>query len=1297
MMLEEVGSHCEDGRWLISAAAKFLVVLVAGVCTWCTPAFALSQRGHVFDASFASKGAGAGELLRPTGIAVNEASGDVYVVDTGNNRLERFSASGDFISAWGWGVSDGKSEFEVCTNGCKAGVAGEGVAQFDAPEAIAVDNSGSAGDPSRGDVYVLSDTVAADSVVEKFSGSGQPLGEVHVRAGAWGALGGVAVDGSGGLWITDIGASPEEVLGFSDALQNSPVATVRLPLECAETPGLAVDGSGEAFYVAHQLASVLGECPELPASAKAPAVIAAVNGAGEVLREALDFENASGVAVDEASASGSPLGAAARGDVFVDNGTSVAVFGPNGALVQRFGEGQLTAGTGVAVDSATGDVLVADAKANQIDVFEAEAAGLPSVDGLFVNNTNPTAARFEARVDPHGSDTQAFFEVGTADCRATPADCVDVPALAGEDLGSGFGAQPVSVVAEGLSPGTRYFLRAVAVNEHGEADEESSFGSFTSPPAAGAGLADGREWELVSPAEKSGALIYPIAGTTENGGPASGVIEAAADGQAITYAANGAFGEGVVGNRSLEATQVVSTRGPDGWSTRDITTANEAAKGLQPGAAQEYRWFSPDLSEALAQPFGPFRLTGSHMQEPPLVAGVQSEERGLYVRNTQKCESTFSGCFEALVTSPADTAGSQFGGELEFRGAAPDLRHVVFSSDVALSSTEPSAPGLYEWSAGEPAGESLQLVSVLPSGKKAASDEPEAQLGDFNPAGSSTRGAVSADGSRVFWSAIVEEGGVEVTRLFMRETTTGRTIVINAAQGTKEPSVEERALEEVHFLLANGDGSRVFFTDTFPLTAESKLRPSEQGEGVPADLYVCEVILGASGPECDLKDLTVDPGFDVGETADVVGTLPGASEDGSWVYFVANGVLSEEARAAGALPGGCASPNAQQAASPDATCNLYVEHYSEEAGGWEPPRFIAVLSQEDQPDWGGTGSFSLDALTSRVSPNGRFLAFMSKQSLTGYDNLDESEAAHGARDEEVYVYDAQQRTLVCASCDPSGAQPHGVFDHEASGEGKGLLVDRLGVWKETEGEEHGGGRRAVDHWLAGLVPGWTPIEEGTAFYQSRYLSDEGQLFFDSPADLVPAATNGREDVYEYEPQGLGSCQLASGCVALLSSGESLQETAFMDASETGDDVFFLTSQPLTSQVHETSFNVYDARACSQQSPCSSPPPGVSGSCETLETCRPASLTVHVFSGASGTATLAGQAEQSPGVSQVPSPKTTVKLKPLTRAQKLAKALKTCRVDHKHSKRKRRACERQARTKYASKADAKRPSAKRGRR
>ena len=59
-----------------------------------------------------------------------------------------------------------------------------------------------------------------------------------------------------------------------------------------------------------------------------------------------------------------------------------------------------------------------------------------------------------------------------------------------------------------------------------------------------------------------------------------------------------------------------------------------------------------------------------------------------------------------------------------------------------------------------------------------------------------------------------------------------------------------------------------------------------------------------------------------------------------------------------------------------------------------------------------------------------------------------------------------------------------------------------------------------------------------------------------------------ENVYEYEPAGVGSCESPTGgCVALLSSGSSPNESAFLEATPSGDDVFFLTAAQLVSPGH----------------------------------------------------------------------------------------------------------------------------------
>jgi hypothetical protein len=302
---------------------------------------------------------------------------------------------------------------------------------------------------------------------------------------------------------------------------------------------------------------------------------------------------------------------------------------------------------------------------------------------------------------------------------------------------------------------------------------------------------------------------------------------------------------------------------------------------------------------------------------------------------------------------------------------------------------------------------------------------------------------------------------------------------------------------------------------------------------------------------------------------------------------------------------------------------------------------------------------------------------MSDRPLTGYENRDINS---GARDEEVYLYDLSAKQLLCASCNPTGARPDGVFDTEEAGEGVGLLVDRPLTW--------------TGRWLSGSLPGWTSQSLDNAVYQSRYLSNSGRLFFNSAEALVPQDHNGKEDVYEYEPPGVGSCTTgdttfsaqSGGCVALISSGTSAKESAFLDASANGNDVFFLTAAPLVAQDKDTYFDVYDASVCGQPGtePCVSSPPASPEQCNSVDSCRQAPEPPPGFETPAST-NLSGEgnilAQQ-----QVAAAKATAKPKPLTRAQQLAKALKACKKDKKRSKRV--ACEAQAKKRYGSARSAK---------
>jgi hypothetical protein len=872
-----------------------------------------------------------------------------------------------------------------------------------------------------------------------------------------------------------------------------------------------------------------------------------------------------------------------------------------------------------------------------------------------VVDVSSSGAGLQAQLDPEGSATTYRFEYeagGSLASYSPPGD-------------AGFGTSAIAVEShvEGLRADTLYHYRVLASNAYGSVAGPGQ--TFMTQPEGGEFVPpDGRAWELVSPPDTYGGGIQPI---THDGG----AIQASESGGAITYVSANPPVANPPGNRAFEVTQVLSTRGAHGWSSEDIATPHNDVGILALGDSAEYQLFSSDLSLGLVEPRGETAL-------PPLREGA---ERTIYLRSDGKCaptptEAIPATCYLALASAANTPPGTKIAGRESkneeihprFQGASPDLNHVVFQDAEPLVEGA-SDNNLYEWSAGQ-----LSLVSLLPGSSGPA-------LGSLGrgPGIPVVRHAVSNNGSRVVWSS----GG----HLYLRDMEREETVQVDASEPGGEAGGEPK------FQSASSDGSKVFFTDYARLTANS----TADNSGEEADLYVFEVTSGAGEPLAGrLSDLTVDAA--AGEHAAVQEEIIGASEDGSYVYFVANGVLGD-AGAHGASPGDCYEREAGR------MCNLYVEHFA--VGGWEAPKFVATLSGEDYPDWSAAG-LALSGLTARVSPDGRWVAFMSDQRLTGYDNVDvsEQEGVSGEgrvhADEEVYLFDAARAVSegvpgvadnpLCASCDPTGARPVGVFDpqHELGlpEPRPSLLVDERELW--------------LGRWLAGSVPGWTPINIEEAFYQSRYLSNNGRLFFNSADSLVPADVNGKEDVYEFEPAGVGGCGSGvadaswvfvagdGGCVGLISSGTSSEESAFLDASavggsdgeggEGGGDVFFLTSSQLASADEDEAFDVYDAHECSVGSPCTPAGLVIPPACATAESCRaPASPLPTIF-GAPASATFNGTGNTTPPAPAAAVP--AVKAKPLSRAQKLARALKACR---KKAKRKRAGCEKQARRAYGARA------------
>ncbi|HEY2283844.1 MAG TPA: NHL repeat-containing protein, partial [Solirubrobacteraceae bacterium] len=994
---------------------------------------ALAARGHVFGSSFGKQGSGEGQFSSPSGIAVNEMTGRVYVSDADNNRVEYFSAAGVYEGQFN-GSGKGLNEGQAAPTG-----------QFANPESVAVDNSTSPSDPSKGDVYVV-DT--GHVVVDKFSPTGEYIGQITGTAVTPVAdeFDGVVVDGKGSLWVYywkqkvafEGGKYAAE---FTDEMENSLMSEgvhelIRKSFGETE-PGFAVDSKGD-FYIRGNF--------EFEASRNIKRVVKVDPQTGEPLNREVGGAPAGWVAVESST-----------DDAYLGNGLSVARVDSAGGLVERFGSGHLTQAGGIAVDAASNAVYVVDAAADDVVVFVLEPPGAPTLEGRSVSSIGSSDVALSGEINPRGAGTEYRFEYGRC---VTLASCstdgyetrIPEPDVS---IGSGFDVASVSAHPSGLLPRTSYHFRLVAHNEHGVVDgEEKTF--TTQPSGSGLVLPDGRAWELVSPIDARGAIPQQIG--------ESAVEQAAAGGDAFTYQVSAPNEADPRGYGEPAGLQVLASRGGSGgWSSTDIGMSNSTPTGIRVGSGHEYRFFSEDLSVGIAEPSGAFTVQESGGVSEEFPAGT---ERTPYVRHNSTCQTDRARCYEPLVTGtpeegdvPPETifggAPEDLQGNAKFVGAARDGGHVVLRTDVQLTSTKASE-GLYEWSAAMPASERLQLVSVLPvneSGKAA----PSPSLGNSDDISRAARGEISDDGSRILFSA--KAPGQANEHLYMRDTAggEGETIRLDVAEGGSSASQASAVLQ-----IANSDGSRVLFT-----SPGSKLTADASSSG--NDLYECDMVevavVGGSELKCDLSDLTPVPGNGApgeGESAQVQGAVLGASEDDGYVYFVANGV-----QASGASPGDCGvgSPEGE-------TCSLYVRHDGVTS-------FIATLAGGDNPDW----STVLSRETARVSPNGEWLAFMSERSLTGYDNRD---VKSGLPDEEVYLYNAVSNKLVCASCDPTGARPTGVEYAKINDELTG--GDR--VWE-------------LHQWLAADLPSWTAFTTTTAaLHQPRFLSDEGRLFFNSAGGLV---------------------------------------------------------------------------------------------------------------------------------------------------------------------------------------------------
>jgi hypothetical protein len=642
-------------------------------------------------------------------------------------------------------------------------------------------------------------------------------------------------------------------------------------------------------------------------------------------------------------------------------------------------------------------------------------------------------------------------------------------------------------------------------------------------------LPAGRVYEMVSPLYKGGY-------------GANSILAVAPDGESVAFVSQGRF-SGAPSNPFENF--YIARRSPAGWSTSGLMVPTP----VLPAAQGDPLDLSTDLGTALY-----FGWAGEY-------AGIAAHEKTevmLLMHRTETPETPENfyqiGSLARIDRQPVNP---------RYDGSSVDFSHIFFSSD----GTEALLPGgamhgkqLYDLANGH-----LELVGVDDNGEL-VDGNCETTLG--SPfLGSRSLNAIATDGSKVFFTANTNlaagakcDGSNETVpsnpgRVFVRVGAQSTLLLSTplAAVCSSQSLCHESAPQRAVFQGADESSTCAFFTTSQPLVSGdtddgSDLYMARVGRAGEAEGLGCEPAVEGRGAPAVTSLVQVSRDPHAGQAAEVLGTVA-LGPDGSHVYFVARGALTEEADAEGRSPTRGAD-------------NLYVyerdERYpsgrlafvadlcsgpgiSGESPDVSCPASVPKEMGSDTTLWSG-------APPAQIAGDGRFLFFST------YAQLRPGDAATALH---IYRYDAVTGSLIRVSIGEAG--------YDANGNN-----DAFGVTLTQED-------------LGGNVDAKMGI-------RTRQVSEDGsRAVFTTAEPLSPAAVNGLVNAYEWhiEPGE------AEGRVSLLSTGTANEPVDDVVMSQDGRDVFFVTSQGLVPQDTDGAPDVYDARlgggfpaAPAEPQPCS---------------------------------------------------------------------------------------------------------------
>jgi hypothetical protein len=608
--------------------------------------------------------------------------------------------------------------------------------------------------------------------------------------------------------------------------------------------------------------------------------------------------------------------------------------------------------------------------------------------------------------------------------------------------------------------------------------------------ATAAPLPEGRVYEQVSPVEKEGYAAG-----------AHNPFTVALNGEAVAFSSPGTF-LGAQSDKGYNA--YLARRTGSGWSTVPDslpTTLEYNGSSLE------------DVSANLEQAVGLFKV---------------APNQG---RNNEAHEAFFAlyRPDHTYVQLPAEAlkALTSVPGSEDYVGVgsgilSADLSHLIFNSKRTTLLPEDTTlvyNKLYAVAGVGGANPRLELIGKDSEGK-VLDPECDVELGGRE----TTFNSIDADGSEVFFTTGVNpsEGSTCLLREVLVRVNGETTLEISKPPvspdcGEAHPCSGANRVS-ASFQGASQDGSRAFFTTTAALLPTDK-----DGSN---DLYMAEIDREA-GKVAVTKLVQVSHDSNLGQAAEVQGVVR-VSSDGTRVYFVARGVLTEGANVEGAEPAQGAD-------------NLYVYEPDPEHPGQYKTAFIADLcsglkaSGAVSGDTQCPGSGSDAELWAQgnneaqtAGGGGRFLAF------TGYGQLtaDDHDSA-----KDVYRYDAREGRLERVSIGEAG--------HDANGNNNAF-------------DAHITAPTFFDGKLA------TDLE-----LRSRAISEDGsKILFTTAEPLSPRAVNGQIDIYEWH----------EGQVSLISSGTSPEADGYPVITPSGRDIFFDSVAGLVPQDVDGVRDVYDARA-----------------------------------------------------------------------------------------------------------------------